>query len=71
MEPRRTISEGRLIEETGADRLELYLILASQRIGWYDSISHVLYFSEEEADQVAALVGRPRKKEQAAAENEG
>lgn len=70
MEPRRTISEGRLIEETGVERLELYLILAAHRTGRYDSISHVLYFSEEEADQIATLVGRGRKKEQATEQNE-
>lgn len=66
---RRTVSEGQLTEETGVDRLQLHLASAAHRLGQYDSVSHVLYFSEEEANQVAAVMGlrrRPRPADAAA-----
>lgn len=56
---RRRISERMLINALGVEQLELYLLMATQRLGQYDSITHLLYFTEEEAARIAAELGKP------------
>ena len=59
---RSELTESQVAGELGIDRLELYLASAAFRLGRYDSITHLLYFSEEEADEIAAQLGLTRKK---------
>ncbi len=57
-----------MIEELGLDRLELYLIASAEKLGWHDPVLHVLVFSDEEVEALAARLGltRRRRKEPAA-----
>lgn len=54
---RRRISERTLIKALQVDRLELYLLMAALRVGRYDSVTHLLYFTVEEAERIAAELG--------------
>lgn len=55
----RRISEREIIRQLGIERLELYLLMAALQVGRYDSITHLLYFTVEEAERVAAELGKP------------
>jgi hypothetical protein len=58
---RRALSEGLFIEETGADRMQVHLAAAALNLGRYDSVTHLLRFSEREADLLATELGVTRK----------
>ena len=58
---RRALTEGMFIEETGVDRLQLHLAVAALNLGRYDSVTHILRFSDREADLVAKELGVTRR----------
>ncbi|GEM_PF-3848667 len=58
---RRALTEGMFIEETGVDRMQLHLAAAALNLGKYDSVTHLLRFSEREAGLVAKELGVTRK----------
>ncbi len=58
----RWLTEHQVVEELGLDRLELYLIASAERLGRHDSISHLLVFSDEEVDVLAARLGLQRRR---------
>lgn len=58
----RRLTERQVIEELGLDRMELYLAATAERLGRHDAISHLLVFSEEEVDALAARLGIARRK---------
>jgi hypothetical protein len=41
--------------------MELYLVATAERLGRHDAISHLLVFSEEEVDALAARLGIRRR----------
>lgn len=57
----RRLTERQVIEELGLDRMELYLAATAERLGRHDAISHLLVFSEEEVDALAARLGIRRR----------
>ncbi len=63
------LTKRQVIEELGLDRLELYLIASAEKLGRHDPVSHVLLFSDEEVEALAARLGlvRRRRKEPGAA----
>jgi hypothetical protein len=56
------LTESRVAEELGIDRLELYLAAAEQRLGHFDAVTHLLVFSDEEVDALAAHLGVTRRR---------
>ncbi len=66
--PRR-LTERQVIEELGLDRMELYLAAMAEKLGRHDPVSHLLVFSDEEVDALAARLGiaRCKRSEPAAA----
>lgn len=56
-------TERRVCEELGINQLELYLVSSKHKLGTFDSLTHLLTFSEKEVDEIAARLGiirRPR-----------
>jgi hypothetical protein len=56
------LTEGRAAGELGIDRLELYLLAAAEKIGRFDSLTHLLLFRDEEVDALAARLGVTRRR---------
>ena len=56
------LTESRVAEELGVDRLELYLAAAEQSLGHYDVLTHLLVFSDSEVDALAARLGVTRRR---------
>jgi hypothetical protein len=56
------LTESRAAEELGVDRLELYLAAAEQHLGHFDVLTHLLVFSDEEVDRLAARLGVARRR---------
>jgi hypothetical protein len=58
------LTESQVAAELGLDKLQLHLAAASHRIGLYDPATHLLVFTEEEVNSLAAKLGisrRPRR----------
>jgi len=66
----RYLTESRVAEELGLDRLELYLAAAQQKIGRYDSLTHLMVFTDEEVDTLARRLGITRRKKTAPGESQ-
>ena len=56
------LTESRVAEELGVDRLELYLVAAEQHLGQYDVLTHLMVFSDAEVDALAARLGVTRRR---------
>jgi hypothetical protein len=56
------LTEGRAAGELGIDRLELYLLAVAEKIGRFDSLTHLLLFRDEEVDALAARLGVTRRR---------
>ena len=46
---RRNLTESSMANRLGVERLEVYLLAAALKLGSYDSITHLLLFSDDEA----------------------
>ncbi len=60
----RILTERQVAEELNLDRLELYLLAASERLGRHDPVSHLMIFSEAEVEKLAERLNvrrQPRK----------
>lgn len=60
-EAARGFTESRVGEELGLDRLEVYLAAVCYRLGRYDSVTHLLVFSDAEVDALARHLDLPRQ----------
>ena len=56
------LSDRQLAEELGVERMEIFLVAARFKRGHFDPLTHLLTFTEKEADELAARLGRTRKK---------
>ena len=56
------LTERQVCEELGLDQVELYLIATAEKVGRHDPVSHLMVFSDEEVDALAARLGVPRRK---------
>jgi hypothetical protein len=56
------LSDRQLAEELGVEQMEIYLVAARFKRGHFDPLTHLLTFTEKEADELAARLGRARKK---------
>jgi len=54
------VTERQVLEELGLDRMELYLAATAEKLGRYDPVSHLLVFSDEEVEALAARLGVAR-----------
>ena len=54
---RRDLTEGVLAEYLGIERLEIFLLAAALKAGRYDSITHLLMLTEDEAAAIAGQLG--------------
>lgn len=61
----RYLTESRVAEELGLDRLELYLAAAQEKIGRYDALTHLVVFTDKEVDTLARRLGLARRKKTA------
>jgi hypothetical protein len=56
------LTEGQAAGELGVERLELYLLAAAEKIGRFDSLTHLLIFRDEEVNALAARLGVKRRR---------
>ena len=54
------LTEGQVADELGIDRLELYLLVAAEKVGRYYPLTHLLIFHDEEVDTMARRLGVAR-----------
>lgn len=59
---RSELTESQVAAELGIDRLELYLVAATEKAGRYDPLTHLLTFRDEEVDRLAARLGVARRR---------
>jgi len=60
-------TEGEVARRLGVDRLEVYLLAASENVGQFDNSTHLLMFTPSELQRLAARVGREQRRQQIAA----
>lgn len=63
----RELTEGQVAEELGIERLELYLAATHGKLGHYDALTHLMMFSDAEADALAKHLGVTRRRRDSAA----
>lgn len=56
------LTESRVAEQLGIDRLELYLVAAAEKRGRYDPLTHLLTFRDEDVDAMARRLGVTRRR---------
>ena len=56
------LTERRVAEELGVERMEVYLLAAKYGAGHFDSLTHLLTFTDKEVDELAARLGIERRK---------
>jgi hypothetical protein len=61
------LTEQRVAEELGIDRIEIYLLASKHKLGHFDSVTHLLTFTEGEVEELAARLGIDRRKSREAA----
>ena len=59
---RSELTESQVAAELGIDRLELYLVAATEKAGRYDALTHLLTFNDDEVDALAARLGVTRRR---------
>jgi len=59
---RSELTESQVAAELGIDRLELYLVAATEKAGCYDPLTHLLTFRDDEVDTLAARLGVTRRR---------
>jgi len=58
----KTYTERRVCDELGINQLELYLVASKHKLGTFDSLTHLLTFSEKEVEEMAARLGIVRRR---------
>ncbi len=58
----RTLTESEVTAALQLDRLQLYLVAAEMRLGRYDSMTHLMAFTTEEVERIAARLELPPPK---------
>jgi len=56
------LTERGAAEELGVERMEIYLLAAKYGAGHFDSLTHLLIFTDKEVDELAARLGIQRRK---------
>ena len=56
------VTERRAAEELGVEQMEMYLLAAKYGAGHFDSLTHLLTFTDAEVDELAARLGVVRQK---------
>lgn len=59
---KKTYTERRVCDELGINQLELYLVSSKFKLGTFDSLTHLLTFTEKEVDEIAARLGIVRRR---------
>ncbi len=54
---RRALTEGVVANYLGLERLEIYLLACQLGVGQYDSVTHLLMFTDDDAARMAAEIG--------------
>lgn len=67
---RAELTESQVAAELGIDRLELYLVAATEKMGHYDPLTHLLTFRDEEVDALATCLGVIRRRTSQASEKQ-
>ena len=62
------LAESRVAEELGLERMEIYLLASKLKFGQFDTITHLLTFTEAEVDEMARQLGVVRRKHRDPAE---
>ncbi len=58
----RTLTESDVTAALQIDRLQLHLVAAEMRLGRYDSMTHLMAFTLEEVERIAARLELPPPK---------
>jgi len=64
------LTERHVADELGLERVEVYLLASKLKLGKFDTITHLLTFTEAEVDEIARRLEVARRKRREPAESD-